>query len=286
MNKIMKKILKIFGIILMLLFVVLTVSFYKFSAPSTNLKVIKDFNNNNTDVFIKNNSFKNFKYRVLTTQKTIDTSKTTVVFVHGAIGSFTDFKKYMFNKELNSQANLISYDRIGYGIHQTGNVLGSITSETALLEALIADLDPSKVILVGYSYGGPIVLASKKNYKKIILLAPAVYSKAEKMPWALKLYTWNATNWLVPKIWKAASKEKLLHAANLQKLESNWNVNLSKIISIHGTKDNIVPYQNSLYLKDIFSSQQFELVPLEGAGHGLVWTHFNEIKNILLQQLN
>jgi hypothetical protein len=25
---------------------------------------------------------------------------------------------------------------------------------------------------------------------------------------------------------------------------------------------------------------------LEEAGHGLVWSHFNEIKNILLQQIN
>ena len=40
------------------------------------------------------------------------------------------------------------------------------------------------------------------------------------------------------------------------------------------------------YLNSIFSSKQFELVTFNEAGHGLVWTHFKEIKNTILQQLN
>ena len=286
MNKKIKKILKIFGIILLILFSVLIVLFYRFSIPKSNKKILEDFSENNTEVFIRNKTFKNFRYRVIAAQKAIDTSKITLVFIHGAIGTSTDFKKYMFDKELNSKANLISYDRVGYGIHQTGDAQGSIAFETDLLEDLVVDLDASKIILVGYSYGGPIALASKKQYRKIVLLAPALYSKTEKMPWALNLYTWKATRWLVPKVWKAASKEKLSHIDDLQKFENYWNTNPSEVISIHGTKDWIVPYENSLLLKENFLQQKFELLTLENTGHGLVWTHFSEIKNSLIQQLN
>jgi len=286
MNKKIKKILKIFGIVLLILCSVLIVLFYLFSIPKSNKNILEDFSENNTEVFIRNKTFKSFRYRVVATQKVIDTSKITLVFIHGAIGTSTDFKKYMFDKELNSKANLISYDRVGYGIHQTGNTQGSIAFETELLEDLVVDLDASKIILVGYSYGGPIALASKKKYKKIILLAPALYSKSEKMPWALNLYSWEATRWLVPKVWKAASKEKLSHIDDLQKFENYWNTNPSEVISIHGTKDGIVPYENSLLLKENFLQQKFELLTLENTGHGLVWTHFNEIKNSLIQQLN
>ena len=187
---------------------------------------------------------------------------------------------------MNKKANLISYDRIGYGLSQTGNVQESIAFEVELLESLTKDLILKNTILVGYSYGGPIALASHKEYKKIILLAPAVYSKVEPMPWALNLYKWKFTRWLLPMTWEAASKEKLTHKKDLQNFEKTWHNNPSNIISIHGVEDWIVPIENSLYLKEKLESQQFDLVTLEKAGHGLVWSHFNEIKNIMLQQLN
>ena len=57
----MKKILKIFGIILMLVFVGSIVAFYRFSIPSTSKKITANFNKNNTEVFIENRVFKSFK---------------------------------------------------------------------------------------------------------------------------------------------------------------------------------------------------------------------------------
>lgn len=282
-----KKILKIIGIVFSLLFLVLIILFYRFSTPKSDLDIETEFIENKHTVYIKQLKFKNFEYRVITTQKEIDTTLPTLVFIHGSIGSVLDFKQYLFDIELNKRANLISYDRIGYGIQQTGNVQESIAFETELLENLLTNIDPSNTILVGYSYGGPIALASKKtSYKKILLIAPAVYSKVEPMPWALNFYKWKVTRWMLPEIWKAASKEKLSHKRDLENFESNWTSNSSSILSIHGNEDWIVPIENSLYLKEIFSSQQFDLVTLDGTGHGLVWSRFSEIKNLILQQLN
>lgn len=286
MVKKFKKVLKIISIIFLLLFTVLIVLFYRFSTPKSDKKIKKDFVENNSSVFIKYKQFKNFEYRVLETQKELDTILPTIVFIHGSIGSAFDFKQYLFDIALNKKANLISYDRIGYGTSQTGNVQASIAFETELLEDLMKDLNNKQTILVGYSYGGPIALASKNEYKKIVLLAPAVYSKVEPMPWLLNLYKWKATKWMLPDIWKATSKEKLTHRTDLQTFENSWNENPSNIISIHGDEDWIVPFENSLFLKEKLLSEQFDLVTLNGASHGLVWSHFNEIKNVLLQQLN
>ncbi len=286
MWKKVKKVLKIISVILILLFAVLTFLFYRFSSPKSDDKIREDFAEKNIEIVIKHNQFKNFTYRVLEFQKEIDTTIPTLVFIHGSIGSSLDFKRYLSDNDLNKKANLISYDRVGYGIHQTGYVQESITFEMELLHDLLSGLDKSNIILIGYSYGGPIALASKNNYKKIILLAPAVYSKVEPMPWALNFYKWKGTRWLLPRAWKAASKEKLSHKYDLQKFENNWNENPSKILSIHGDEDWIVPIENSYYLMEKFSSLQFEIVTLNNAGHGLIWSNFDEIKNLLLQQLN
>jgi uncharacterized protein len=282
----MKKIFKIIGIIFVVLFTFLIFKFYRFSTPKSDKYVKKEFRDNGSSIYIKYQKFKNFEYRVLETQKELDTTLPTIIFIHGSIGSALDFKQYLFDVDLNKKANLISYDRIGYGTSQTGIVQESIAFEYAMLEDLIKNLTLKNTILVGYSYGGPIALASNNEYKKIVLLAPAVFSRVEPMPWALNLYKWKATRWLLPMAWKAASKEKLSHKVDLQNFENTWHKNPSKILSIHGDEDWIVPIENSLYLKEKFLPLRFDLVTLEEAGHGLVWSHFNEIKNILLQQIN
>ena len=285
MWKKIRKVLKITGVILVLILMLLIILFYRFSSPKSDKKITEKFTKMNVEVFLNDRQFKNYTYRVLEFQKEIDTTLPIIVFIHGSIGSALDFKRYLSDTEINDSANLISYDRIGYGVHHTGNVLESIANETQLLHELLSGLDKSKIILVGYSYGGPIALASMNKYKKIILLAPAVYSQVEPLPWALNLYKWKASKWLIPEIWKAASKEKLSHKSDLQNFENNWNKNPSQIISIHGKEDWIAPIENSLYLKEKFSSVQFELVTLNNAGHGLVWSNFDEIKKIILQQL-
>lgn len=285
MRKNISKILKIIGILILCAFIVLVVLFYRFSTPKSDEYIKNDFAEEGVEVYIKHQKFKKFKYRILTTHKEIDSTIPTLVFIHGSVGSALDFKSYLKDSLLNVNANLITYDRIGYGLDQTGDVQESIEFEASMLEAITKGLKLQNTILIGYSYGGPITLASKKDYKKIMLLAPAVYSKVEPMPWALNMYKWSATRWLMPDVWKAASKEKLSHKTDLEKFENSWNSIPSQVISIHGNEDWIVPYENSLYLKKIFDANQFELVTLEGAGHGLVWTRFEDIKSIILHQL-
>jgi pimeloyl-ACP methyl ester carboxylesterase len=286
MRKRLKLILKIVSFLFLAVIIVVIVIFYRFSTPKTDMAIFKEFKSHNVPIFITKKEFKSFDYRVLTTQKEIDTTKPTIVFIHGSIGSALDFKKYMLDSVLRKKANLISYDRVGYGIYQTGNVQESITFEIEMVENLIAKINPAKTILVGYSYGGPIALASKKKYKKIVLLAPAVYSNLEKMSWLLNLYKWKTTRWVVPKTWQAASKEVLTHQKDLQSFEKYWHKNPSSIICIQGDSDWIVPYKNSLLLQQQIFPEKFKLLTLKNVGHGLIWTNFKDIKKVLIQQLN
>lgn len=276
---------KIVGVTLLVLSLGLYGAFYYFSSPKSDKKVRKLFKKTKVVPTISYEEFRGFKYRKLSIiQK--DTTLPTLVFVHGTIGSSTDFVAYMKDSLLRSKANMISYDRVGYNYKDKNPVQESIAFEAALLEDLIQGVDAKKTVLVGYSYGGPIALATKNTYKKIILLAPAVYSKVEPMPWMVNLYKWKATRWLVPPVWKQAGKEKLSHQEDLQKFENDWKKNTSKIVSIHGDADWIVPYSNSEFLKRQFSEEQFHLITIKEAGHGLVWTHFELIKKEFLNLLD
>ena len=282
--KLLKKILKFVGIAFFVLFLVLYYLFWNFSAPKSDIKVLEKFSASLITPLLTYENFKGFKYRKLSIIK--DTTLPTLVFVHGTIGSSTDFAKYMKDSALLNKANMISYDRIGYNYQDKNPVQESIAFERDMLKNIFKDIKPNKTILVGYSYGGPIALAIQEKVRKVILLAPVVYSKVEPMPWSLNLYKWKVTRWLVPPIWQEASKEKLSHKQDLQVFENNWKSTPNTIVSIHGTNDWIVPFENSLFLKEQFPKNQFELISIPDAGHGFIWSKFDTIKEHLIQQLD
>ncbi|WP_299675614.1 alpha/beta fold hydrolase [uncultured Tenacibaculum sp.] len=280
----LKKVLKIIGIIILLIFIGLYFAFRTFTAPKSDAKILEAYQNSRLKPVLTNETYNGFNYRKLSL--VVNDSLPTMVFVHGTIGSINDFSKYISNSDLQAKCNMVAYDRIGYNYNDKNHVQESINFERNMLKDVIKDLPFNKTILVGYSYGGPIALAVKKKVKEIILLAPAVHSSVEPMPWMVNFYKWKLTRWLVPRIWKEASKEKLSHKKDLKLFESDWENTPNKIISIHGSGDWIVPYENSKLLEDQFPEDQFQLITIDKANHGLVWSNFDAIKSQFLKILN
>ena len=278
-----KRIFKIGTLFFLVLFIAAYLVFVRFSSPKSDVEIHSLFHEAGVPAFIKQNKLHVFDYRKIAMQKAIDTSKVTLVFVHGAIGSAIDFKNYMTDSLMRSAYNMVSYDRVGYNYNSTVLAQKSLKFEMDVLQDVVQNLKPEKTILVGYSYGGPIVLGVKKRCKQLVLLAPAVYSAVEPMPCMLHFYESKYTRWLVPHVWQSASVEKQTHKTELQKYEEHWIENSSPVMSIHGTSDGIVPYVNSLFLQEQFPEKQFVLKTIHGAGHSLVWSHEQFIKNELLK---
>lgn len=282
----LKKTLKFFATLFAILFLVFYALFVYFSQPKSDVQILKAFNQSAFQPILTQNKYRGFSYRLLEMQRDIDSLKPTIVFVHGTPGSALDFKEYLSDSLLNTKANLIAYDRIGYNYQDKNRTQASILFERDLLADLLKNLPKNNTILVGYSYGGPVALAITEPLKKMILLAPAAIAKEEVVPWAIHFYQWKLTRWMLPKIWRMASIEKLAHEKDLKKNEKNWVLNKNQILCIQGDEDQIVPYANSIALKSMFPSTQFQLKTLEGAGHGLIWSEFASIKNELLKSID
>lgn len=285
MPKKIKKAFKIIGVIVFVLFMSLMVAAHVFFSPKSDKKTLEELTTNNLQPTIVHNTYKNFKYRVVAMQKEIDTALPTLVFVHGSPGSLLDYKRYLKDSLLNIKANILSYDRVGYGAENTGEVLGSIRFELGVLHDVIKNISTKKIVLIGYSYGGPIVLASPKIYKYKVSLASAVNGDLEPMFWGLKVYDWKLTRWLLPKKIQAAAKEKYSHLTDLSNYKGLWNSNLSPIVNIHGDKDWIVPYKNSIFLQNKIDVDKFKMVTIKDGGHELIWSDFELIKSEILKTL-
>jgi len=83
---------------------------------------------------------------------------------------------------------------------------------------------------------------------------------------------------------RAAAEEKIRHVKELDAYDDTLNLSDAKVLSIHGKKDIIVPYQNSLYLAEKLGDK-FKLVTLEKGNHSLIWTDFDVIRENILKSL-
>lgn len=283
--RIVKKILKIILFVISTLFIVLLISAHIFLKPASNEKVIEKLSKGFVKPYITINTYKAYDYRVIHMQKYLDTTLPTLIFVHGSPGSSLDYKRYLTDSVLNKTANLIAYDRVGYGQTNLGEIQGTLSFELEILHDLIKEIPENNIILLGYSYGGPVILASNKNYKYKISLASAVVGEFEPMFGILNVYKWKLTKPLIPAMFRAAAKEKFAHLTDFPKYKDKWNLSSSKIVNIHGDKDFIVPYKNSTYLEKTIDSNKFTMVTIKGGGHDLIWTNFELIKSEILKTL-
>ncbi len=258
--------------------------FYFFTSPKSDASILGEFEDVSLTPKISYHEFQNLKYRKLSIVN--DTTLPTIVFVHGTVGSCLDFINYMKDPMIYSKANFVSYDRVGYNYDDANEVQESIAFERDMLQSITKDLPKNKTVVVGYSYGAPIVLADTTRYKKAVLLAPAVFSNKEVTPWLLNFYKWEITRWLVPPIWKQAAKEKLSHKNDLKIFENNWNQNDNEIVAIHGENDQLVPYENSEKLAEQFPKNQFDLIQIRRGDHGVIWNSYDFIREQLILCLN
>ncbi len=219
----------------------------------------------------------------------IEKSENTIdlVFFHGSPSSLSAWNGYLTDTLLAQKANMHAVDRPGYGYSNFGKAMPSIQQQAQLMSALIHSNDFRNVILIGSSYGGPLVAeiaALNQNIKAIVMISPAIDPEQEKKIWASRLTQWWATRWLVPTGYRVAGDEKTVHAQELALLEKDWsNVNIP-IIHIHGDQDDIVPYGNVDYTAKAFPN--ITIITTPDTGHEIAWKRPELIKPHLYRLLD
>jgi len=223
------------------------------------------------------------------TAKTYNKDLPTVIFLHGSPGSSQDFYDYLLDSTLNSKANLIVVDRLGYGYSDFGNAETSISEQASSVNKLIESISSEKNILVGWSFGGPIaakMAVQNKEIDALLLLAPAVDPMYEKHFAIGYLAKWKLTRWFIPKAFRVAEQEKLAHAKELEQMKNDWPKLKIPVIHMHGNKDKLVPFKNLAFSKKMISQTYLTPIIVENGGHLLPWKHYELVQQHILSLVN
>lgn len=268
------KLLKWLGIITLGLFIalLLLINLSAFWFRQADKQIRKQFEKAGIDYKIHRETFGDCTLRWVEAGNL--TSDRLIFFSHGAPGGFQDFASYMMDTSLTRTHRLISMDRPGYGYSNYGKAQPSIEKQAEAAQQVLSGYQPSELIVVGYSYGGPIAAAYTARYpesiKVLVLLAPVIAPEGEKLFWFNSVLDTRLARWLLPRFIDVANEEKLHHAEALREIASDWKVIAVPVYHLHCEDDWIAPFaENTGWTKRMIPEEQLELITWNGDSHFL-----------------
>lgn len=246
-----------------------------------------------TSYFSKTNTtFKDVTYKISEIHQihyieTGDATKPTLLFLHGSPGSWDAYKKYLSDQDLQKKYRLIAIDRPGFGYSNFNEAANLNKQANLILPFIISKNNGQPITLIGHSMGGPVAvkLATKNPnlFKNIVILAGAIDPKAETPEEWRPILMAKPIRYLIPGAFRPSNDELWWLKGDLKTMKSELQKITSNVIIIHGTEDSLVPYSNVAFMKKEFiNAKKIEKIPIEKADHFIPWSHYEIIKNSLM----
>ncbi len=213
-----------------------------------------------------------------------------VVFVHGTPGSWTAFAHFLRNTNLLQVSRMISVDRPGFGNSGDGRWEKRLEDHASLLEPVL-NLDNSGrgAILVGHSYGGPVIARMAMDYPEkvagIIMVAASVDPDLEHRRWYHLMAMMPPFRWVTPKPLLAANAEIFPLKGELKKMLPFWEELTMPVTVIQGGRDKLVNPGNPAFVERVAvnAPQSIQLYP--EINHFIPWSHPQLIEDAILKML-
>ena len=213
-----------------------------------------------------------------------------VLFVHGAPGGLEAFQSYLVDSALVGKAHIVSVDRPGYGYSNYGKSVPSIKKQSELIQPILkTNKSGHPAILVGHSYGGPIIAQMAMDFPKqvgaLLLLAPAIDPANEKIFFISYPTDWFLFRLFIPRAFKVANDEKLSHVMELENMYDGWAKLRLPITYVHGKKDIVVPFANTAFAQKMIKNAPVTYVIDKKMNHFVPWSHPQYVRDAILKYL-
>ncbi|HYF32135.1 MAG TPA: alpha/beta hydrolase [Chitinophagaceae bacterium] len=212
----------------------------------------------------------------------------TLVFIHGTPGSWNAFMQYMQDTDLLKQFRIVSVDRPGFGYSDFGKVM-NLSAQADILNSWMQKINNGKpVYLVGHSLGGPLIIkmaADKPGmYKSLVVISGSIDPDEEKAEKWRVIFFKSPLNYFLPGAFRPSNQELWYLKQDLRDLKADYSKVNIPVYFIHGDNDTWVPPGNVAFGKKMLvnAAEVGELMLSKGS-HFIPWTHYNEIKDVLLR---
>lgn len=218
--------------------------------------------------------------------------KPLVLLVHGSPGSSDAMLDYLADTSLRRQALLVTVDRPGFGYSDFGKTERSLKQQAQQLRPLLEKFRATggKAILVGHSYGGPLIVRMAMDFPDLVdglvIVAGSVDPELEPQPWWARPLDWWIFRWMAPGAFRVSNQEIIPLKKELEAMIPLWEKVTCPVTIIQGTKDKLVPAANADFAKKMLvHSRKLEVDMLEGDNHFIMWTKVSLISGKIQEML-
>jgi pimeloyl-ACP methyl ester carboxylesterase len=197
-----------------------------------------------------------------------------VIFIHGTPGSAEGWADFLVSVPPGFQ--YIALDRPGFGNSGPDHAVISLADQAKAVKLLFEKESDPKPILVGHSLGGPIaawLAATEPDAISGLVIAAGSLDPSQERIYLLQHLgaSWPIRK-LLPRSVRNANRELMALKSELEKLHPLLGKIRVPVVIVHGTEDDLVPYQNVEYMRHNLTGAQSVVVKrLDGINHFLPW---------------
>lgn len=220
-----------------------------------------------------------------------DTNNPKVLFIHGSPGSWDNFSSILNDTNLLNSFRMVAVDRPGFGNSGYGKPVRSLETQAELIaEVLIRENLFTPTLLVGHSYGGPVIARMAIDYPPLvdglIFVAASIDPKLEKTRWFQILFNHKILSWILPGALYSSNEEILALKKELELMLPLWKEIQVPAEIIQGDKDNLVPLENAFFGDSVLVSAPTNLLIEQGMDHFVPWNRPELIKKSMYSILS
>ncbi|MBO6524775.1 MAG: alpha/beta hydrolase [Balneolaceae bacterium] len=210
-----------------------------------------------------------------------DTSKQTVLFVHGSPGSWDNFLYFLADSIALKKYRLIAVDRPGFGKSGNGVPERSLQQQAEIINEVLVR-EQTSAILVGHSYGGPVITRMAIDFPGytdgLVLVAGSVDPELEKTKWYQIPVHYKILSWILPDLLYSTNEEILALKNELEEMEPDWKQITQPVSVIQGGKDMLVPKENADFAQKMLVNAPVKMVVIPEMNHFVPWNRSDLIR--------
>lgn len=204
-------------------------------------------------------------------------AETTLVFIHGSPATARAFHAQF--AEGFSDANLLAYDRPGFGGSPANADSLNLRAQVVALGSLLREAQPTNCVLVGHSYGSAVALQAALDYPQfvrgIVLVGGSIDPAQEKSMRIQQVAMWPIVHSLLPSALDNCNSELLALKTDLRALRGRLSQLNVPVVMVHGARDRLVPLANVDFLEreldSLGKANLFVKIVLPNDNHFIPW---------------
>jgi len=212
--------------------------------------------------------------------------KQLIIFVHGTPGSYTAFRSYLNDPVMQEKFHMISVTRPGWRSDEDAKVPALDEQAAALRPLLDMDRSGKGALLMGHSYGGPVIARTAMNYPELVagLIFVATTGDPELSgPRWYNRFAVALPRFVLGASLKGANAEIMPLRPQLEAMLPRWQDLTMPVLIVQGDKDRLVHPGNALFMQRMLINSEVRYLHREGLGHFVLWEEAPLIRDNLIE---